>query len=354
MPITITMPALSPTMTEGKLATWLVKEGDTVSSGDVLAEIETDKATMEVEAVDEGTVGKILIEAGTDNVQVNDPIAYLLEEGEDESALDNMSAAPAASAPAEEKPVAKEEPSAQTPAAADSSAPAAPKSGDGGRIFSSPLARRIAADAGVNIADIKGTGPHGRIIRADVDEFIAGGGKFASAQPAKSEAAVQAAPAAMPAGPTPPHEGEREEIPLTGMRKTIAKRLTEAKQTIPHFYLTIECELDNLLAMRKELNSRSDDYKISVNDFIIRASALALKKLPAANAIWGGDKILRYKDIDISVAVAIDGGLITPVVKNADKRGLADISEDIESPRRKSAGWQIDARRISGRMFLDL
>jgi len=339
-------------MTEGKLATWLVKEGDTVSSGDVLAEIETDKATMEVEAVDEGTVGKILVEAGTDNVQVNDPIAYLLEEGEDESALENMSAAPAASAPAEEKPAAKEEASAaKTPAAAESSAPAAPKSGDGGRIFSSPLARRIAADAGVDIADIKGTGPHGRIIRADVDEFIAGGGKSASAPASKSEAAPQAAPAAMPAGTTPPHEGEREEIPLTGMRKTIAKRLTEAKQTIPHFYLTIECELDNLLDMRKELNSRSDDYKISVNDFIIRASALALKKLPAANAIWGGDKILQYKDIDISVAVAIDGGLITPVVKNADKRGLADISEDMKSLAGKARDGKLMPEEYQGGCF---
>jgi len=333
-------------MTEGKLATWLVKEGDTVSSGDVLAEIETDKATMEVEAVDEGTVGKILVEAGTDNVQVNDPIAYLLEEGEDESVLDNMSAAPAA-----EKPAVKEAASVVAPAAADSSAPAAPKSGDGDRIFSSPLARRIAADAGVNVADIKGTGPHGRIIRADVDEFIAGGGKSASAQPAKSEAAQQAAPAAMPASTTPPHEGEREEIPLTGMRKTIAKRLTEAKQTIPHFYLTIECELDNLLDMRKELNSRSDEYKISVNDFIIRASALALKKLPAANAIWGGDKILQYKDIDISVAVAIEGGLITPVVKNADKRGLADISEGMKALAGKARDGKLMPEEYQGGCF---
>ncbi|MBO6824645.1 MAG: pyruvate dehydrogenase complex dihydrolipoamide acetyltransferase [Sneathiella sp.] len=352
MPITITMPALSPTMTEGKLAIWHVKEGDTVSSGDVLAEIETDKATMEVEAVDEGTVGKILIEAGTDNVQVNDPIAYLLEEGEDESALENMSAAPAASKP-ETAAEAKAEVEASAPAASNTPAPAAPKSGDGGRIFSSPLARRIAADAGVSIGDIMGTGPHGRVIRADVDAFIAGGGKSAAPSEAPKAASAASAPAAAaaPVGTTPPHEGEREEIPLTGMRKTIAKRLTEAKQTIPHFYLTIECELDNLLAMRKELNSRSDDYKISVNDFIIRASALALKKLPAANAIWGGDKILQYKDIDISVAVAIDGGLITPVVKNADKRGLADISEDMKTLAGKARDGKLMPEEYQGGCF---
>ncbi|MBE7637314.1 pyruvate dehydrogenase complex dihydrolipoamide acetyltransferase [Sneathiella sp. P13V-1] len=347
MPITITMPALSPTMTEGKLATWHVAEGDEVSSGDVIAEIETDKATMEVEAVDEGVIGKILIDAGTENVSVNSPIAYLLEDGEDASALEGMSTS-AAPAPAA-APAAQETASAPT---AVTPAPAAPSSPQGSRVFSSPLARRVAADASLNIADIQGTGPRGRIIRADVDAFIAAGGT-AKAAPAPSADAPAAtpAPAAAPVVTTPPHAGEHEEIPLTGMRKTIAKRLTEAKQTIPHFYLTIECELDNLLAMRKELNSRGDDYKISVNDFIIRASALALKKLPAANAIWGGDKILQYKDIDISVAVAVEGGLITPVVKNADKRGLADISNNMKELAGKARDGKLMPEEYQGGCF---
>ncbi len=354
MPIQITMPALSPTMTEGKLATWQVKEGDTVSSGDVLAEIETDKATMEVEAVDEGVIGKILIEAGTDNVAVNTPIAILLEEGEDASDID--SAAEKAPAPAEDKAESTSDTSSKDEKAADSAksakAPSAPQSGSSDRVFASPLARRIAADSNVDVSDISGTGPHGRVIKADVEKFIASGGKkskdsSAASQP--SETSAQSAPMAV--GTTPPHAGEHTEIPLTGMRKTIAKRLTEAKQTIPHFYLTIECELDNLLSMRKELNSRSDDYKISVNDFIIRASALALKKLPSANAIWGGDKILQYKDIDISVAVAVDGGLITPVVKGADGKGLAGISNEMKELAGKAKAGKLMPEEYQGGCF---
>ncbi|WP_169569160.1 pyruvate dehydrogenase complex dihydrolipoamide acetyltransferase [Sneathiella limimaris] len=349
MPITITMPALSPTMTEGKLATWQVKEGDTVSSGDVLAEIETDKATMEVEAVDEGVVGKILVAAGTDNVEVNTPIALLLEEGEDASALEG--AAPA------EKPAESKAPSADNPPATQaenskpaSPAPAAPKSGDGGRIFSSPLARRIAANEGLNLTDISGTGPHGRIVKADVEGFLASGGKAKASQSAPSDAPAATA-AVAPQPVTPPPAGDYEEIPLNGMRKTIARRLTEAKQTIPHFYLTIECELDNLLEMRKELNSRSDDYKISVNDFIIRASALSLKKLPTANAIWGGDKILQYKNIDIAVAVAVDGGLITPVVKGADGKGLASISNEMKELAGKAKDGKLMPEEYQGGCF---
>ncbi len=361
MPITITMPALSPTMTEGKLATWQAKEGDSVSSGDVLAEIETDKATMEVEAVDEGTLGKILIPAGTDNVAVNTPIAILLEEGEDASALDGYKAEGGA-APADAPAPATEEKAEAAP----SSAPAAPavptsspasepakntasgpaKSED--RIFASPLARRIAKDAGLDLGAIAGTGPHGRIIKADVEKSIASGGAKA---PAAQPAAAAAAPAPAAQAVTPPPAGNFEEIPLTNMRKTIARRLSEAKQTIPHFYLTIECELDNLLAMRKELNARSDDYKISVNDFIIRASALALRKVPTANACWGGDKILQYKDVDISVAVAIEGGLITPVVRNADQKGLAAISNEMKELANKAKAGKLMPEEYQGGCF---
>ncbi len=325
MPITITMPALSPTMTEGKLANWQAKEGDSVASGDVLAEIETDKATMEVEAVDEGTLGKILVPGGTENVAVNTPIAILLEEGEDASALDGYEAEGGAAPADTPAPTAEEKGGDLAPKAAPApsqNTKAEPeKLGD--RIFASPLARRIAKDAGLDLGSISGSGPHGRIVKTDVEEAIASGG-------AKAAAPEKAATAPAPQAATPPPEGNYEEIPLTSMRKTIARRLSEAKQTIPHFYLTIECELDNLLAMRKELNARSDDYKISVNDFIIRASALALKKVPTANACWGGDKILQYKDFDVSVAVAIDGGLITPVVRNADQKGLAVISNEMK------------------------
>ncbi|MEX1034782.1 MAG: pyruvate dehydrogenase complex dihydrolipoamide acetyltransferase [Sneathiella sp.] len=364
MPITITMPALSPTMTEGTLANWQAKEGDTISSGDVLAEIETDKATMEVEAVDEGTLAKILIKGGTENVAVNTPIAILLEEGEDASALEGYDAG---SAPEPEKEKSgdssKEEEAPKKKAdkdepkkAKDDTAPdvkgssgPAPVSKKGERIFSSPLARRIAANEGLDLKAIEGTGPHGRIIKADVEKAIASGGAKAKAEAAAPKAA-QSAPA-QPQAVTPPPEGDYEEIPLTSMRKTIARRLTEAKQTIPHFYLTIECELDNLLAMRKELNGRSDEYKISVNDFVIRASALALKKLPAANACWGGDKILQYKDFDISVAVAIEGGLITPVVRNADQKGLAGISNEMKELAGRAKEGKLKPEEYQGGCF---
>lgn len=342
MPITITMPALSPTMTEGTLANWQAKEGDSISSGDVLAEIETDKATMEVEAVDEGTLAKILVAGGTENVAVNTPIAVMLEEGEDASALDgfNVGSAPAAA----QTPVIEEAPAAApAPAAAavSSTATAAPAA-SGTRVFASPLARRIAGNAGLDIAALAGSGPRGRIVKADVEQAIAAGG---------AQAAAPAATPVAPAAITPPAGGNYEEIPLTSMRKTIARRLSEAKQTIPHFYLTVECELDNLMALRKELNSRSDEYKISVNDFIIRASGLALRKLPAANASWGGDKILQYKDFDISVAVAIDGGLITPVIRNADQKGLASISDEMKELAGKAKAGKLMPEEYQGGCF---
>ncbi len=354
MPITITMPALSPTMTEGTLANWQAKEGDTISSGDVLAEIETDKATMEVEAVDEGILAKILVAGGTENVAINTPIAIMLEEGEDASALDGYlvgSAMPAASAPVE-TPATVAAP-APTPVVEVAVAPAVAAStpSSGARVFASPLARRIATTGGIDIKAVTGTGPHGRIIKADVEKFITSGGAATAQVASTPSPAPTAAVASAPAVMTPPPAGEFEEIPLTSMRKTIAKRLTEAKQNIPHFYLTVECELDNLLAMRKELNSRSDEYKISVNDFVIRASALALKKLPAANAIWGGDKILQYKDIDISVAVAIDGGLITPVVRSADQKGLAGISDEMKELAGKAKAGKLMPEEYQGGCF---
>jgi pyruvate dehydrogenase E2 component (dihydrolipoamide acetyltransferase) len=341
-------------MTEGTLSNWQAKEGDMVASGDVLAEIETDKATMEVEAVDEGRLARILVLAGTENVAVNAPIAILLEEGEDDSALDGYEPTdnsadsgpgekPREDAPAETGPAPADRQEDAPAAAGDSgSKPAA-----GGRVFASPLARRIAADKGFAIADIPGTGPHGRIVRADVEAFK--GGKAGKAADRKATETAKGAP--QPVAATPPPAGDFEEIPLTSMRKTIAKRLVEAKQTIPHFYLTIECELDALLGMRKELNSRSDDYKISVNDFIIRAAALSLRHVPMANAIWGGDKILRSRTVDISVAVAIEGGLITPILRNSDQKGLASISNEMKELAGRAKAGKLMPEEYQGGCF---
>ncbi|MFM2129004.1 MAG: dihydrolipoyllysine-residue acetyltransferase component of pyruvate dehydrogenase complex, partial [Pseudomonadota bacterium] len=331
MPITIKMPALSPTMTEGKIAAWKKKEGDKVRSGDVLAEIETDKATMEVEAVDEGTLGRILVKAGTEGVAVNAPIALLLEEGEDKSALDGAAkaaaaapvakpaAAPAAPAPAKPAapasapaaPVARPAPPAARPVA-----PAAPS---GGRVFASPLARRVARDAGIDISRVTGTGPHGRIIRADVDAFVASGGAAAATGGIFAGMGQKFGPASS------------RVVPNSSMRKVIARRLLESKQTVPHFYVTMDCDIGALLALRKEINDTDESLKVSVNDFVLRASALALKKVPEANASWGEDGIRYHDAADISVAVATDaGGLITPIVKAADRKGLAAISAEMK------------------------
>ena len=331
----ILMPALSPTMTEGKLAKWLVAEGDTVQSGDLLAEIETDKATMELEAVDEGVVGKLIAAEGTDAIAVNSPIAVILDEGEDASAAEGLSTPtappPAAAAPAPEAPI-------QAPAAAPQPvAPvvAAPANG-GGRVFASPLARRLAADGGIDVAAISGSGPHGRIVKRDVEAAIAGGVP-AAAPAAVTPAASVPAPAAIPAAanvPAPITGQNFTEIPHTSMRKVIAARLLESKQTIPHFYLTIDCTLDRLLDLRKDLNGRSPEgegaYKISVNDFVIRAVALAMRKHPDVNASWGPDAMRVYDSVDVSVAVAIDGGLITPIVKRADQKGLSEIANEMK------------------------
>ncbi len=334
MPTEILMPALSPTMEEGTLAKWLVKEGDTVSSGDLLAEIETDKATMEFEAVDEGVVGKILIDEGTEGVKVNTPIAVLLGEGESADDIGKASAAPAAAAPesAEAAPAPKE---AQAAPEKGSAAPAAPEASDGSRIFASPLARRIAKDKGIDLTQLKGSGPKGRIVKADVENAQPTAQK-ATDKPAAS--APAAAAAAAPAGPgyeqvVKMYEGrDFEEVKLDGMRKTVASRLTEAKQTIPHFYLRRDIQLDDLLKFRSTLNKQLEakGVKLSVNDFIIKACANALQEIPAANAVWAGDRIIKLTPSDVAVAVAIDGGLFTPVIKDAHQKTLSALSAEMK------------------------
>ncbi|MGE4279868.1 MAG: pyruvate dehydrogenase complex dihydrolipoamide acetyltransferase [Magnetospirillum sp.] len=343
MPIELLMPALSPTMTEGTLARWLKKEGDAVKSGDVLCEIETDKATMEFEAVDEGTLGKILVPDGSAGVAVNTPIGVLLEEGEDASAISSAkpaAVAPAVAAPAASAPVAAAAPVASAPAVA---------SGD--RVFASPLAKRIAANAGVDLKAVKGTGPYGRVVKADVEQAIKGGvAASAATAPAAAAPAAKAAPAPAPAVANP-FEPAFEEIPNSSMRKVIARRLTEAKSTIPHFYLSIDCELDALLKVRSDLNGRSDAYKLSVNDFIIRAVALALKKVPAANASWGEEAIKRYTDVDVSVAVATPNGLITPIVRHADHKGLAAISNEMKELAGKARDGKLKPEEFQGGGF---
>lgn len=357
MPIKILMPALSPTMTEGKLAKWLKREGDVVKSGQVLAEIETDKATMELEAVDEGTLGKILVPGGTEGVAVNTPIALILEEGESASALSGGSAqpTPAASALA---------PSAPSVTAAVPAPPAAAPSAPtfDGRVFASPLARRLAADAGLDLATVKGSGPHGRIVKSDIEAAAAAGGAPKTVAPAVAKAiapvtqlspaaAAPAQSAAAIAGGTP-----HTLVPHTTMRKVIARRLTESKQTVPHFYLSVDCEIDALLKLRADLNAKSPEkgegtFKLSVNDFIVRASALALKKVPAANASWSDEGTILYSVADISVAVAIPGGLITPIVRNADAKGLAAISGEMKSLAARAREGKLKPEEFQGGTF---
>jgi len=347
MPINLLMPALSPTMTEGKLSKWVKKEGDKVKSGDVLCEIETDKATMEFEAVDEGTLGKILVPEGTEGVPVNTPIGVILEEGEDASSIKAPApaAAPAPAPAAAPTPV----PSAAAPAPAASAPVAVSSYGGGDRVFATPLAKRIAKDAGIDLKSVKGSGPHGRIVKADIE--------FAVAQPGPSKAvaaagpAVGTAPASAPKpAPAPAFGPAYEEVPLTSIRKVIARRLTEAKQTVPHFYLTIDYKLDALLALRTQLNAKSDT-KLSVNDFIIRASALALKKVPAANASFTETALRMYKDIDISVAVATPTGLITPIIKHADQKGLAQISSEMKDLAGRAKEGKLKPEEFQGGTF---
>ncbi|MCI0431602.1 MAG: pyruvate dehydrogenase complex dihydrolipoamide acetyltransferase [Rhodospirillales bacterium] len=364
MPIKILMPALSPTMTEGNIARWLKKEGDDVKAGEVIAEIETDKATMEVEAVDEGRLGKILVPEGAQGVKVNDVIALLLEEGEDAAALGDGGKAPAT--PSDRKPNGGGAPatqpakSATAPQAGPSGSakpPAAQEAralaGDGeGRIFASPLARRMAAQAGIELTQLRGSGPHGRIIRSDVEAALAKGvpGRPSAPQP-RATAAPQARAPQPPAAGLPPFT----EVPHTGMRRIIAQRLTEAKREQPHFYLTIDCELDALLKLRAEINARTGEgpagYKLSVNDMLIKAAAIALKRVPAANAAWTENAIRLYQSADISVAVAVPNGLVTPVIRSADAKGLAQISNEMKALAEKARAGKLVPEDYQGGTF---
>ena len=401
MTIKILMPALSPTMTEGNLAKWHVKEGDEVNPGDVIAEIETDKATMEVESVDEGVVGKILVPEGTEAVQVNQTIGVLLEEGEDASAIgDEAESAASAHAPKAEEPAvvaAAPAPAAGTPVGADVKASplakriaeqtgvdlgsvsgsgphgkivkadveAAVSSGDrpaggpidvstsgplpeavdgsGNRIFASPLARRMAAQADINLAGVSGSGQDGRIVKLDIEAAIASG---AASKPAATEETPQAAAAPGSAGDT------SEVVKLSTMRKVIAQRMVESKATVPHFYLTMDCELDELLKIRKSLNDAQEDVKISVNDFVIRACAMGLMEVPAANDAYENDSEMRqFHTADISVAVAIPGGLITPIVRSAEKKGFRQISADMKDLATRARDGKLMPEEYQGGSF---
>ncbi len=344
MPTEILMPALSPTMEDGTLAKWLVKEGDTVQSGDLLAEIETDKAVMEFEAVDEGVIGKLLVPEGSQGVKVNTPIAVLLAEGENAEDMGKNAPAPAEPETRTKEAEPKPEPK---PVSARPARLAEPEKGD--RIFASPLARRIAADKGLDLAAIKGSGPRGRIVKADVEVARPDAAPTVGAEPAAPAFASASAEAVLKVYADRPHE----EIPLDGMRKTIAARLTEAKQTIPHFYLRRDILLDPLLDFRAELNRQlaARDIKISVNDFIIKACALALQQVPAANAVWAGDRILKLTPSDVAVAVAIEGGLFTPVLKDAETKSLSQLSLEIKDLAARARDRKLAPHEYQGGSF---
>ena len=343
MPVNVLMPALSPTMEKGKLAKWLKKEGDPVKSGDVLAEIETDKATMEVEAVDEGTVGKLLIAAGTEDVLVNTPIAVILGEGE------KLGDAPTAAAPKPAAAAPSATPAAAAPAPAV--APAATPKAEGGRVFASPLARRVAKQKGIDIAALLGSGPHGRIVVKDVE----------NAKPGAAPAAKPAAAPALAVGPSDEQvlknfaEGSYDLVPHDTMRKVIARRLTESKQTIPHFYVAVDVTIDQLLDLRERLNLQAPKdkegkplWKVSVNDFIIKAMAMALVKVPDANVSWTDSAMVRHKHADIGVAVSIPGGLITPVVRSAELKGLAQISNEMKDYAARARNRKLKPEEYTG------
>jgi len=357
MPISILMPALSPTMEKGNLAKWLVKVGDAVSAGDILAEIETDKATMEVESVDEGTVAKILVPEGTNNVPVNQLIALLLEDGEDASALDGAPAA-AQSQPVSPPPASPQQTAVQPSPAAATMPVQQPAANGDGRTFASPLARRLAGDAGLDITMISGTGPHGRVVKRDVEAARAGGAP--SAPQAAPQPAAGAAPAATgtaiarierPDMTVYFEAGSFDAVPVDSMRASIARRLTESKRDIPHYYLTIDCRLDELLAMRKKLNDRTDQYRISVNDFVVRAAALALRRVPEANATWADTHILYHHHADVSMAVAIEGGLITPIIRKADTKGLAEIAIEAKDLAARARDRKLKPNEYEGGTF---
>src|SRR5579871_3813271 len=378
MPTQILMPALSPTMEEGKLAKWLVKEGDEVHSGDVLAEIETDKATMEFEAVDEGRIGKILVPAGSEGVKVNQPIAVLLDEDENASALKAMS--PRKSEPAKESSPPRKPPGANgdiatamqsiREAVVSQSPPATRHEGEErGRIFATPLARRLAAASGIDLGPIKGSGPRGRIVKADIEALgsPAGTGGVSTrvaegARRAAETAAIPGRASVPPAGLAPIPDAklffkadEYEELPHDSMRKSIARRLQSAKTVIPHYYLTIDCRIDQLLSARTRLNAASPKgegaYKLSVNDFVVKAAALALTRIPEVNASWTETSMLRHRHADIGVAVALDFGLITPIVFRAEEKGLAAISAEVKSLAERARAKRLKPQEYEGGTF---
>ncbi len=361
MATNILMPALSPTMTEGTLTRWLKKEGEAIKAGDVIAEIETDKATMEVEAVDEGVLGKILVEDGTENVAVNAPIAVLVDEGE--AVPSGAPAAPTPKPPAaakpaapepkpDEQPAAKPEPQAARPApVANGHAP----SGD--RIFASPLARRMAKQAGIDLSSLKGSGPNGRIVRADIQAAQPGGAPAAAKAPAAAPAGAE--PAAVPLGKATaqmigaPHKL----VPHSTMRKVIAKRLSELTATIPHFYVSMDIEIDALIALMGQLNGKSPPkeapgaYLITINDMVIKAAAATLRKVPAVNASWTDDGMAFYDDVDISIAVSIPDGLITPIIRKADVKGLATISREMKDLAGRARAGKLKPEEFQGGGF---
>jgi pyruvate dehydrogenase E2 component (dihydrolipoamide acetyltransferase) len=368
MSIPILMPALSPTMTEGAVARWLKKEGDEVHSGDVIAEIETDKATMEYEAVDEGRLGKIIVPEGTQGVKVNEPIAVLLEEGEDASALDGA-AAPATRGNGATEPAAAPHPSplpasgerehdiTPLPVRGESvAAGASPLKGegqpphqqtDGARIFASPLARRMAELAKLDLSTINGSGPQGRIVKADIDAALARGGA-PTAPTARAPVPTQ-----VPPQPFAPVTGDPPftQKPHSQMRRVIARRLTESKQNVPHFYMTVDCEIDELLRIRRVLNDGQEGLNLSVNDFVIRAAGLALRQVPAANASWSDDAIILWERADIAMAVALDDGLITPIIRGADLKGLQQIAAETKDLAARARTGKLKLEEFQGGTF---
>ena len=370
MPINITMPALSPTMEEGNLSKWLVKEGDKVAPGDVIAEIETDKATMEVEAVDEGTVAKLVVPAGTEAVKVNALIAILAAEGEDvKAAAAGGGDAPKAEAKAETAPAPKAEAAPaekasetpKTPVTDAAPAPSTPApTADGKRVFSSPLARRLAKEAGLELSAVTGSGPHGRVVKADVEKAVASG----TGKAAPAAAAAQAGAPALAKGPSDDAvlklfaEGSYELLPHDGMRKTIASRLTESSQTVPSYFISMDCEIDALLKLRAEINKSAPvkktekgevpAFKLSVNDFIIKAMALALRDVPMANASWTSTARVLHKHADVGVAVAIPDGLITPIVRKAEEKALSVISNEVKDLAKRARDKKLKPEEYQG------
>lgn len=348
MTIKVLMPALSPTMTEGNLAKWHKKEGDTVKAGEVIAEIETDKATMEVEAVDEGRIGKILIPAGTQAVKVNETIAILLEEGENDNAISADAGKKDAPKPQASTPVMLSGSEASQKVATNRDPSPAAQDDKAGRIFATPLAKRIANDKGIDLKSVKGSGPHGRIVKADIE------GAKGGAAPSAASPSGTAAPALSADEKVNAFGQIYTEIPNNNIKKITAKRLLESKTTVPHFYLTIDCQIDELLKVRETLNraaGKDAAYKLSVNDFVVKACAMALKAYPAANVSWSEAAVLQFKHADISVAVATPNGLMTPIVKQAEGKGLAAISGEIKDLAKRARDGKLKPEEFQGGTF---